>query len=232
MKRRSFSLAIGMIATSPILGSLGCDSREHKGKIPLPALPEFDANRLQAKLEELRLAYEKKGFNVSETLQPGLSAQETMTQCSWFPVKLPQEIIALYAWRGGQQESREEKDFPFMFRDCAFLTPTDAKHEYESMMQTYGTNPADAPLLRTSFPFAAYNGGWLVLPCAGQSLELNLQRPIISIMQGIDVHYYSIETMLATAIEWVLHPKFDGYSLPSDIELEIWQRHNPGIFQR
>lgn len=230
MKRRSLTMAGGLLATTSALGILGCNDRRHAVKSPLPALPEFDAARLQAKLEELRLAYEARGFNVSETLQPALSADEVTVQCGWFPAPIPKEILALYGWRGGQLETREKKDFPFSFRDCAFVTPADARHEYESMMQTYGANPADAPLLRISFPFAAYNGGWLVMPCATQSLEPRLQRPIISVMQGVSVHYYSVETLLATVIDWVRHPKFDGYGLPSSIELEIWQRHNPGIF--
>ena len=232
-KRRSLAIAGGLVAASPLLGILGCDDKKTTSvQRPLPALPDFDAARLQAKLEELRLSYEAKGFNVSEALQPGLSAEETTARCSWFPEPLPKEIIALYRWRGGQLESREKKDFPFAFRDCAFVTPADAKLEYESMMKTYGANPADAPLLRISFPFAAFNGGWLVMPCAAQTLEPRLPRPVISVMQGVDVHYYSIETMVATAVDWVRHPKYDGYGLPSDIELEIWQRHNPGIFQR
>ena len=230
MERRSITFAGGLLAASSALGILGCKDRRQAAQLPLPSLPEFDAARLHARLEELRLAYEARGFNVSETLQPGLSAEEVTAQCSWFPAPIPKEILALYAWRGGQRESRDKKDFPFSFRDCAFATPADAKLEYESMMSTYGVNPADAPLLRISFPFAAYNGGWLVMPCAAQSFEPRLQRPIISVMQGIGVHYYTLETMLATAIDWVRHPKFDGYGLPSEIELEIWRRHNPGIF--
>lgn len=232
-KRRSLAIAGGLVATSPLLGLLGCnDKKAASAPRPLPATPAFDTARLQAKLEELRLSFEARGFNVSETLQPGLSPDEAAAQCSWFPEPLPKEIIALYGWRGGQLESRDKKDFPFSFRDCSFVTPADAKREYESMMKTYGANPADAPLLRISFPFAAFNGGWLVMPCAAQTLEPRLPRPIISVMQGIDVHYYSVETMVATAVDWVRHPKFNGYGLPSDAELEIWQRHNPGIFQR
>jgi hypothetical protein len=144
MKRRSLTMAGGLLATTSALGILGCNDRRHAVKSPLPALPEFDAARLQAKLEELRLAYEARGFNVSETLQPALSADEVTAQCGWFPAPIPKEILALYGWRGGQLETREKKDFPFSFRDCAFVTPADARHEYESMMQTYGANPGGA----------------------------------------------------------------------------------------
>jgi hypothetical protein len=231
MKRRALTLATGLAAAASLLGLPGCNNRKEKMQQPLPPLPEFDAARLQARLEDLRLAYEARGFNVSDTLQPALPADEVRRQCSWFPAPLPPELIALYGWRGGQRESHEEQDFPFWFRDCAFITPADAKAEYDSLMATYGANPADAPLLRICFPFAAFNGGWLVMPCAAQSLEPRLPHPIISVMQGVDVHYYSIETMVATAIDWVRHPKFDGYGLPSAVEMDIWQRHNPGLFQ-
>ena len=230
MKRRALTFAAGLAAASSLLGLTACDRRKEKVQQALPTLPEFDAARLHARLEDLRLAYEARGFNVSDTLQPPLPADEVRRQCSWFPTPLPPELIALYGWRGGQRESREKKDFPFNFRDFAFVTPADARVEYDSLRKSYGVNPADAPLLRICFPFAAFNGGWLVMPCATQSLEPRLPRPIISVMQGVDVHYYTIETMAATAIDWVRHPKFDGYSLPSAIELEIWQRHNPGIF--
>jgi hypothetical protein len=197
---------------------------------PLPELPKFSSKRLHAKLEALRQAYEAKGFNVTDTLQPALSAQELQAQCSWFPAPLPEEIISLYAWRGGQIESGSDDDFAFAFEGRTFLTLEDAKLEYDSMMSTYGAEPSDAPLLRTCFPFAAYNGGWLVMPCADQSLEPRLERPIISVMQGISIHYYSLELMVVTALDEVLHPQYDGYNgLPEAISMEIWDRHNPGI---
>ncbi len=55
---------------------------------------------------------------------------------------------------------------------------------------------------------------------------------MISVMEGITVFFYSIEHMLDTCIGWVTHPTYDadGGSLPEDIELEVWRKHNPGIF--
>ena len=197
---------------------------------PLPELPKFSSKRLHAKLKALRQAYESKGFNVTDTLQPPLSAQALKAQCNWFPAPLPEEIISLYAWRGGQIESGSEDDFSFAFGGYTFLTLEDAKLEYDSMMSTYGAEPSDAPLLRICFPFAACNGGWLVMPCTGQSLEPRLERPIIFVMQGISIHYYCLELMVATALDEVLHPQYDGYNgLPEKISMKIWDRHNPGI---
>jgi len=229
MNRRSFSLTAGAFATAPLMSLTACGDK----KLALPPAPDFSAERLHAGLEALRLAYEAKGLNVTETLQPGLSADALRERCSgWFPAPLPEELLALYAWRGGQTETKDAKDFAFSFRDCAFSTPDDAKAEYISIMNSYGAHPRDTELLRNCFPFAAFNGGWLVMPCAGQSLQPALKRPIISILQGVDVHYHSIERTVTTATDWVRHPKHDGHGLPTDIELDIWQRHNPGIFQR
>ena len=77
-----------------------------------------------------------------------------------------------------------------------------------------------------------WGNGWLVRPAIAQSLEPRLQRPIISIMQGVDVLYDSIESLVTAVIDWVCHSKYDGYTLSNEIELENWQHHNPGIFQR
>lgn len=99
------------------------------------------------------------------------------------------------------------------------------------MMETYGANPADHDLLKNSFPFAAFNGGWLVLPCKEQKLDSRLTRPVISVMQGIDVWFYSIQLMIETCIEWVSHPAYGhsgNSSLPENEELAIWRKHNPG----
>ncbi|MEY4563491.1 MAG: hypothetical protein RLZZ618_2768 [Pseudomonadota bacterium] len=230
MNRRTFSLTASALAAAPLAA---CGDKKRADPPPLPPVPEFSAERLHTGLEALRLAYEAKGFNVSETLQPGLSDDEFNNRCSsWLAAPLPKEMLALYAWRGGQQISKAPKDFPFSFRDCAFSTPDEAKAEYIRMMSTYGANPGDSELLRNCFPFAAFNGGWLVMPCGNQSLEPRLQRPIISVMQGVAVHYHSIERMVATVTDCVSHPKHDGHGLPSDIELDLWRRHNPGIFQR
>lgn len=87
-------------------------------------------------------------------------------------------------------------------------------------------------LLEHSFPFAAFNGAWLVLPCKGQNLDRRLARPVISVLEGIDVHFYSLQLMVDTCVEWMSHPQYDPHDhLPEDVEMEIWRRHNPGIFQ-
>lgn len=214
-----------------MLGAMGCsDNKGGKGSAALPPIAPFSSQRLHDKLEALRRAFEEKGMTVSDTLLPGLSEPEIRSACDWFPASLPEELIALYAWRNGQQESAARNAFPFWFRDCAFIPLATAKTEYASMMSTYGAHPSDAPLLKNSFPFAAFNGGWLLLPCAPQALEPRLARPIIFVMQDISIHFYSIELMVDTQTEWVSHPSYHAPGLSEADEMQIWRRHNPGIY--
>jgi hypothetical protein len=197
------------------------------------SLPPFDAIQFHQRLELLRLAFEAKGHHVSPSLLPAVQELELRERCSWFPTELPEELVALYAWRGGQANDAWDEEFPFCFRDCAFSGLGNAEQEYKSMMQSSGSNPEDHYLLKYSFPFAAFNGGWLVLPCKEQSLDRRFKRPVISVFQGIDVWFYSMELMIETCIEWVSHPKYAGNDhLQGDEEMEIWKRHNPGIFGR
>ena len=99
------------------------------------------------------------------------------------------------------------------------------------MMESYGIFPADHELLKYSFPFAAFNGGWYVFPTRGQPFSSSLEAPIIGVLQGIDIYYFSIETMVSTCIDWVSHEKYGAdSSLPGDVERKIWQKHNPGVF--
>jgi hypothetical protein len=54
-------------------------------------------------------------------------------------------------------------------------------------------------------------------------------HPVIGAFHGIDVYFLSIESMIETCIEWLEQPDYDlNRTAPN--ELEIWQRHNPGVF--
>jgi hypothetical protein len=111
-----------------------------------------------------------------------------------------------------------------------------ARFEYESMMQSYGignSRAEDGIELRTSFPFASFNGGWYVFPCEGQDKDKNHPFAIVSVFQGIDVYFHSIHSMLETCIDWKsasIWTEAQGWNLPGQSELKIWRRHNPGLF--
>lgn len=222
-------LAIGRAITG--CGQSRGTSEGHQMK---QSLPPFSSDRLHQLLEELRLAFEAKGLNVSRTLLPSLKDHELREKCDWFPGKIVPELSALYSWRGGQEPGPwdlADTDFPFWFRDYAFSSLAVAKEEYQSMMASYGQIPEFHEQLKTCFPFAAFNGGWLVIPTMQHGFDKELTRPIVSVMEGIDVFFYSIEKMVETCIDWVSHPAYVGDgTLPEDVEHEIWRKHNPGIF--
>ena len=190
---------------------------------------------IAVRLDKLLAAFEAKGCNIASSLQPGLSHAELSARTQWFPANLPPELFELYAWRNGQANDPWNEEFPFWFRDRGFASVEIAKFEYESMMATYGVDcdpEVDGIDLATAFPFAAFNGGWYVLPCSGQSLDTVHEKPVISVLQGINIHFYSLQSMLDICIECVAHPRYevDEADLPEKVEREIWRHHNPGIF--
>ncbi|MEM8529182.1 MAG: hypothetical protein AAGG68_31410 [Bacteroidota bacterium] len=194
-------------------------------------IPAFSKQQLHQQLERLLNAFETKGINVKNSLLPGLSEQEIREQCAWFPGNIPEEIIALYEWRGGQDESLG--DDRFVFRDNKFCSLKKAEAEYQSMMQFYGIidESTGQETLKYSFPIASFDGAFYVIPTKSHSFDSALEKPIISVFQGFDIFYYSLEKMVETCVEWVQHENYEVTGLyPEEVELEIWQKHNPGIF--
>jgi hypothetical protein len=183
-------------------------------------------------LEQLRATFEKKGKSVTSTLLPPISEIHLAAQCGWFPAALPEEILALYTWRGGQQLEDDGAE-PFWFRDVIFIPPDAAEREYRSMMETYGKLMPASFLgvdLSRCFPFAAFNGGWYVFPCGGQALSPEFPRPIVSVFQGFDIYYHSLALMLKTCVAWVEDPAYGSDSW-EDAEMKIWTQFNPGVFE-
>ena len=229
MRRRQFfyyGVCAGVFLLSACKGS--SQSSKSNDKLQLPSFSEYN---LKQALDKLLAAYESKGLTVRDSLLPGIDAAKLMQRCTWFPGDMIPEIQALYAWHGGQEKGAWETDHPFWFRDNAFLNLDNAESEYASMMESYGSEFSDQVWMKYAFPFAAFNGAWYVIPTRGHPFSPNLKYPIVSIFEGIDVFYYSIETMVQTCIDWVSHVDYnkDG-TLPRDVEMTIWRRHNPGIF--
>lgn len=137
--------------------------------------------------------------------------------------------MALYGWRGGQAGVPWEEPFPFWFRDCAFASPERAREAYELLTKSWGWNPGHRRLFAAAFPFAEFDGAWLVLPCGDEGFA-GFARPVVSIHEEIAVWFYSISAMVDTCADWVAQPAWSEGGLPREIELEIWRRHNPGIF--
>ncbi len=101
------------------------------------------------------------------------------------------------------------------------------------MMSSYGKPEFAVPQidLATCFPFAGFNGGWYVFPCKGQSYDKRFLFPIVSVFQGVDIFYYSLESMVDTCTDWVTQPYYPQESRDNEIKnMAIWRKHNPGIF--
>lgn len=216
------------------MSACGQSREPSQDRLMSKSIPPFSSDRLHQRLEDLRLAFEAKSLNVSDTLLSPLNESELRERCGWFPGEVVPELIALYAWRGGQEPGPwdlTDNDYPFWFRDCAFSSVAVAEVEYSRIMDAYGRFPEFHSLLMTSFPFAKFDSDWLVLPTTLHDFDNGLKRPIFSVGEGVDVYYYSIEKMVETCIDWVSHPAYTANEpLPEEVEHEIWRKHNPGIF--
>ncbi len=225
MNRREVAKALA--GTAMLVALTSCKQRSR----PPTTLPAFSASRFQSRLEVLRMAYEAKKEHVSATLQPGLAEAALRERCAWFPSRLPDEIVALYGWHDGQPTSPGEEQYPFLFRDCGFTSIRNAESQYKMIMSSYGTQPRLHDILKHSFPFAAFDAGWLVLTCHGRFPGSPGEHSVISVFQNVVLMFYSMDSMVETCIEWVNNTgvlaglPFIGKSQ----EDEILERFNPGI---
>lgn len=142
----------------------------------------------------------------------------------------------MYSWHNGQKNDPWNEEFPFWFCGNGFTSVENAEHEYKSMMQSYGRELPPTLIgvdLQFCFPFAAFNGGWYVFPCNGQAISAKVDRPVISVFQGVDILYNSVESMLRTCIAWLKDPAYDQKESKQTEErwLEILEQYNPGIRQ-
>ena len=231
MRRRSAIGATLIPLTAATFALPACIDRNPSPKLEPPSLPPFSPNSLHAQLDSLLSAYDAKSPKTQQYLLPGLTEAQILEQTTWFPKPLPNEVTSLYRWRNGFLSPKDTDVLHFMFRDYTFLPLKDVEREYRSMNETYGRNPTDTDLLASSFPFAALGGGWLVVAAGNQSLAPSLERPVISVFQGVSVFFYSVEKMAETCTAWLSHPKHNGISIPPKQELEVWRQVNPGIFQ-
>lgn len=194
-------------------------------------------NELHHLLNELCNSFENKGHAVTPSLLEPLSEEELKNKCkSWFPAEIPASIKELYTWKAGQRNDAWAEEFPFWFRDMSFISLEQAESEYKSMNQFYGvenTIETDGVLLKDCFPFAAFNGGWFVIPASNNKWSTKFDEPVICIFQGISQYYHSINKMVKTSIECVQHPSWstEEPDIGEDEEMVIWKKHNPGIFE-
>lgn len=167
--------------------------------------------RLEATLLEMGFPHEE--------LAPGMDPEEIRRRTAGLGFPFPDELVHLYAWRDGSPEGGEL----FLFRDHVMTSVAAGIENLRWTAGTYGVEDA--------FPFAAFEGSFLVLPSSPYAIEPLLERPVVSVFEGVDVHYLSFTHLLDTVIEWLERGAHaPGGRVDPDLEMEIWRANNPGLF--
>ncbi len=186
--------------------------------------------------ERLADAYELQGVTVRANLRPGVSREVVLKALAPLGIAVPEEVIELYSWANGHiLEEDWDHHRHVRFRDGVFLSVERIVGEYAGVQQFYGQDSTladDRIDLRSIVPISSYEGAWNVVACGAHLSGTQFDHPVFHVHQGIDMYFHSVESMLRTCIDWVSSPHWEHLTtLPRDIEMEIWRRHNPGIFE-
>jgi len=178
--------------------------------------------------DDLATAYEAKGQAVSQNLKSGLSESEYAKAIGFDLQAIPTSVVKLYQWRNGCAD--EEAEALFLFRDNCFISADRGKEELNQIRTFYSADDENRFDLNRVIPIAAFEGSVFAVVTGKHNFGPGFEYPVVSIFEGIDLFFSSIEAMLQTCIAWVAHPDWNPYdALHSDVELEIWQRLNPGV---
>ncbi len=177
------------------------------------------------KLDRLVAAFEKHGIAVSDNLRPGASDDELDKLAEQLGVRIPDDVRALFKWRNGHHDP--EAEHVLRFRDNTFLSLDQVPFIYNDMIEFYG-DLSDEVDLSKSIPIAEFMGSTYAVAAGGQALTRS-RYPVVGVFQGVGPYYLSVESMIDTCIAWVEQPNYSK-SGPTPNEMEIWKRHNPGIF--
>lgn len=185
------------------------------------------------KLERFVDALEGHGIALRSNLAPGATDAELDALAERYNVELPADFRSLYQWQNGHRDQSALE--VLRFGGGAFIGLGEFEGNvritidiYREEMQAEG--PSGDPVdLATVLPIADSGDGALVVPGVGLSLTPLSPCPVVRVMQGIDVHFLSIETMIDTCIDWVEQADWNPFANTPN-ELEIWRRHNPGLF--
>lgn len=187
---------------------------------------------LVEKLERLVDAFEAHGVAVRANLAPGATPGELDALAEQCGFDLPDDFRALYQWHNGHLE-HESVDV-LKFRDNTFCEIGNPSAQqtldiYSEVSEENRVNTDDDPIdLKACLPVAEFNGSVLAVPGKGLGRLPLSANPVVSVFEGINVHYLNIESMVDTCIEWVEQPDWDRFSTAPN-EKAIWLAHNPGV---
>ena len=183
--------------------------------------------------ERLADVYALQGVPVRENLRPGVTRETVLRTLAPHGLQVPDALVDLYTWRNGHlRQGDDERHRYIWFRDDIFMPLEQILEAHEHIQLAYAVEEAllEDVDLKAIIPISENNGAWDAIVCGRHSYGAHRVNPVIHIHQGVDVYYDSIETMLRTNIDWVASPHWDSSSaLPTDVEQEIWRRHNPGL---
>lgn len=185
---------------------------------------------LSEKLDRLAAAFEARGIPVTSNLRPGVTGQELDDLADRLGVDLPPAFRDLYMWRNGHIDPAAPN--VLVFRDNTFLSLDEIPDLHAHTLAGYGPYLADLDLefdLAQCVPIAHFEGSIYGVVCGPHALTDRSLHPVVGIFQGIDMYFYSIETMVDTCIEWVEQPDYEQYGTAPN-EHAIWNKHNPGVF--
>ena len=178
--------------------------------------------------DDLVAAYEAKEQAVSQNLMPGISKSEYAKAIGFEIQAIPLSVLNLYQWRNGC--ANEAADALFLFRDNCFISADRGKEELSMIRSIYGAESEERFDLTSVIPIAAFEGAVFAVVTGDHHFGPEFTHPVVSIFEGIDLFFSSVESMLQTCIAWVSHPDWDPFNaLPREEELEIWRRLNPAI---
>ncbi|MBX2821196.1 MAG: hypothetical protein KTR29_15985 [Rhodothermaceae bacterium] len=208
-----FSILSGMYILV-IFGISGCTPDiEYDGP-----MQTSNIDSINTKLEVLERLLVERGLPVQE-LNPGLTRDEIEKKVTDLSYPFPEELYQLYMWKNGTKEGSDL----FLFRDQQFSSLEEGINN-QAWLKLYGVSNA--------FPFASFEGAFYVLPAEEFAFHQNLERPVVSVFEGVEVYFYSLEHLLDTQISWMKENVFpESDSSNYELEMPIWQRHNPGIFE-
>jgi len=192
---------------------------------------------LAARLDVLLDAYRAAGLDPSRNLKPGLSEAEIGAVAAQLGVVFPQAVRELYRWRNGVADLYAEFDKQFVFRDQPFLSLDNAQDAIADvraiLKEAQAFSGAKDALLDPAnlIPIAAFEGFYYVVPGGDGLSGLPVTHPVISIGEGEDVYFLTVESMIETCIEWISDPSLDKETLSAENEEDAWERHNPGVFE-
>lgn len=184
--------------------------------------------------DALCAAYARRGVPVAANLNPGLRRENIIARLNALGLQPPEDLIALYEWRNGTREEYDDQGRVLRFRDNPFVSLDRGIEEIDDTLVFYREDSSlelDQVDLAQCFPISSFMGSIDVVACGAHLHRQASAHPVIRVFQGVSLYFHSIPAMLETCIDWVNAPEWAPFEgLPDEVEMAIWRRHNPGIF--